>query len=67
MPFLWTCLCVHMKHFNNLRCTISEILAKIVETGGIVHKNAVPNLFTRISETVYLGHQNVLLADIIPP
>ena len=47
--------------FDNLECTVSEIFAKIVETGSIDHTKAVQN----ISEMVY--HQNVLLAHIKPP
>ena len=42
---LWGGLCVPIIHFDNLRGTVTEILAKIVGTGSIDHMKAGPNYF----------------------
>ena len=34
-----------MIHFDNLRCTVSEITIKIVGTGSIDHTKAGPDYF----------------------
>ena len=38
-------LCMLIIHFDNLRCTVSEILAKIVGTGRIDHTKAGSKYF----------------------
>ena len=38
-------LCVPILHFDTLRCTVSEISAKIVGTGSIDHPKAAPKYF----------------------
>ena len=43
--YLGVVLCVLTMHFDNLKCTVSEIFADIVETGSIDHTKAGPKYF----------------------